>query len=114
MMTWPQWVAAVLAIMEARGMDVTVTYPTATWVTFTWQCRNRTRFGSGGAGAEFIHLTTPEAYTALWYCELDTPTVSDRPAPDPTQPDWIARKGRHVPRVPAMAVSDALQELFKL
>lgn len=112
-MTWPQWVAAVLRIAEAKGIEITVTYPSPTWATFNWRCRNGSRFGSGGAGAEFIGLTTPEAYTALWYCELDTPTVSDRPETDPTLPEWANRKGRHVPRVPAMAVADALQELFK-
>ena len=117
-MNFYQWVQAVLAIGAARDLIVTVSYPSPTWATFNWRARNGTRYGSGGAGAEFIGLTTPEAYTWDWYA-LPNPSPASppppvHPVPDPVPANVWERHGRFVPRVPAMAVSDALLALFDL
>ena len=107
-MTWPQWVSAVLAIAAARGLIVNVTYPTPTWATFNWRCPNGSRFGSCGAGADFIYLTSPEEYTWDWYCTNPTQSRKTKELEE-----W-ERKGRHVPRVPAMATAAALKALFRV
>lgn len=106
-MSFQAWIMAVLSIAEQRGIDVRTTYPRPGWVTFSWACRNGSQFGTAAAGEEMIGLTTPEAFTWLWVCEYRPPTETRVPA----EP-W-ARRGRHIPRVPAMAVSDALKELFQ-
>jgi hypothetical protein len=106
-MTFNEWIAAVLRIARDRGLSVSTTYPRPGWVTFNWQCANGVGYGSCGAGAEFIYLTTPEAFTWLWNCG---------PVPEP--PEVIGepwdRHGRYVPRVPAMATMDALNALFQI
>lgn len=118
-MTWENWVSAVLQIARDRGINCQVTYPRPGWATFTWQCQNGSRFGTAGAGQEFIYLTTPEQFTWLWTCEVtqnrpETPNRPDNPfTPEFSDVDLGRRKGRYVPRVPAMAVADALRELFK-
>lgn len=106
-MTFPEWVQAVLAIAAERGIIVTIDYPRADWVTFNWHCSNYSQYGSAGAGAEFISLTTPEAFTWLWHCGA----AGKIPDPEIIGEPWD-RHGRYVPRVPAMAVSDALRALF--
>lgn len=107
-MTWVDWVQAVLNIAAARGIVVTVEYPTPTWATFRWQCQNRTRYGTAGAGAEMIGLTTPEQFTWLWVCDATTPPI--RPIKD----DSDRRGKRVVDRIKARAVSLALKKLFGL
>jgi len=104
-MTFAQWVAAVLQIAASRGLVVTTTYPRSDWVTFNWYCSKGIGYGSCGAGAELVYLTSPEAYTWLWFCG---------PGPDlaPVIGDPWDRRGRYVPRVPAMATLDALNALF--
>lgn len=108
-MTWPQWVSAVLAIAEQRGIQVSITYPKPGWATFSWECRNGTKFGTAGAGAEMIGLTTPEQFTWLWVCDV-TPTL--RPPADPLEPR--PAKGKRIfDRRVLKAVSAALEELVK-
>jgi len=108
-MTFPEWIQAVLSIARDRGIIVTLDYPSQNWVTFTWHCSDHSQFGTAGAGAELVYLTTPEAFTWLWHCGA---------SPGPGTPEIIGepwdRHGRYVPRVPAMAVSDALQALFSM
>lgn len=102
-MTWPEWVSAVLVIAQSRGFDISVSYPTPSYATFSASCRFSPYYVSAGAGADMIHLTTPERFTDLWFCE-----------PVPISPEPWDRRGRYIPRVPAMAVSDALRELFRI
>ncbi len=105
--SWYQWIMAVLIIARDNGIIVTVTYPAMGWATFNWVCADGSRYGSAGAGWEFIHLTSPEAFTLFWRCGHGP--VIDYPVP--SEP-WL-RHGRFIPRVPAMAVSAALKELFQ-
>lgn len=118
-MSFYQWTQAVLAIGESRGLDVRVSYVSGPqgqqWATFNWRARNGSRYGSSGAGAEFIGLTSPAEFTWDWYA---LPSKPDDPPPPPPPPPPVPanpweRHGRFVPRVPAMAVSDALNELFR-
>jgi hypothetical protein len=102
--TWPAWINAVLSIATARGIVVTVEYPTATWATFRWQCANGTRYGTAAAGAEMIGLTTPEAFTELWVCG---PSTID------SRPDARGFGKRVVDRIKARAVAWALEALYK-
>jgi hypothetical protein len=107
-MTWTQWVNAVLSIAEQRGIEITVEYPTPTWATFTWQCRNKSNYGTAGSGAEMIGLTTPEQFTWLWTCAVGQVTR-------PNTPHGGSKGGgkRIVDRIKAKAVSKALEELLK-
>jgi hypothetical protein len=110
-MTFAQWISQVVAIGTGKGLTVTYTYPDPGLVTFTW--RGAYRSGVAGAGVSMIGLTTPDEFTRLWYDappSVQPPTVIG-PAEPPAQRG--KRVGRFVPRVPAMAVSDSLQELFK-
>lgn len=106
-MTWPQWLAAVLAIAASRGIVVTVEYPIPSWATFRWQCQNGSRYGTAGAGAEMIGLTTPEAFTRLWVCDTSRPPLAPRE-------ERSMRGKRVVDRIKARAVSFALKRLFNL
>ena len=101
-MTWPQWIAAVIAIAERRGLAVSVSYPGSGLATFAW--RGYTRSGVAGAGVAMFSITSPEVFTALW---------TDSPAPQAGDTLESLRRGRFVPRIPARAVSTVLQELFK-
>ena len=106
-MTWEAWVQAVLNIAAARGIVVSVEYPKPTWAKFSWQCSNGSRYGTAGAGAEMIGLTTPEQFTWLWVCDATTPPI--RPIDDSDR-----RGKRVVDRMKARAVSFALRKLFNL
>ena len=119
--SWPQWIQAVLAIARSRSISVAVTYPKPTWATFNWVANNGSRYGTAGAGAEFISLTTPEEFTVFWVGGTASPTpstparpVPGQPVPDPNKPqnDWIGSRGRVIPRVPVMAAAQALKALF--
>jgi hypothetical protein len=108
-MTWESWVSQVLAIAAARDIEITVQYPIPTWATFSWRCRNGSNYGTAGAGAEMIGLTTPEQFTWLWICDA-------RRVTNPTGPTFGGSEGggkRVVSRRIAKAVSAALEELFK-
>jgi len=118
-MTFQQWVFRVQQIAASRGLQLTTTYKTGPegqqWADFNWRAPNGSRFGSAGAGAEFIALTTPEAFTWDWYgSNSPAPEVLRPRIVDPVPADPWERHGRYVPRVPAIAVSDALMALFKL
>lgn len=121
-MTFPQWIAAVQEIARTRNLLLTTTPVTGpegqNWVSFNWVARNNSRYGSSGAGAELIHLTSPLEFTWDWYAGPDpVPNVPPPPVHPPVvvvPPNPWERHGRFVPRVPAMAVSDALIALFKL
>lgn len=111
-MSFQTWVATVQGIATKRGLILTTTYVTPTWVSFNWRAANNSRFGSSGAGAEFIGLTTPDEFTWDWYGT--TPQENPvNPLPTPPPVPW-ERRGRYTPRVPAMAVTAAIQALFKI
>lgn len=107
-MNWSQWISAVLGIAQSRGIDVAVTYPGPGLATFTWACRNGANHGIAGAGASMIALTTPEAFTALWTCEYQPVRAGYQ------YQETESHAGRAVPRVPALATSDALRALFRM
>jgi len=111
-MTWQSWIAEVQAIARERGLVLTTTYVNSRWVSFSWRAANYSRFGSSGAGEEFIYLTSPAQFTWDWYGLPDRVTPPPPPPPPVPANPW-ERNGRFVPRVPAMAVSAALQALFK-
>lgn len=118
-MNFQTWVSQVQQIAAARSLILTTAYQTGPqgqqWVSFNWRAANGSRYGSSGAGAEMISLTTPEAFTWDWYgTSTPAPEVPPRPKPDPVPANPWERHGRFVPRVPAIAVSDALRALFKL
>jgi hypothetical protein len=113
-MNFFDWVAQVQRIAISRNLILTTTYTRSPfgsqWASFNWRAMNGSRYGSSGAGEEFIGLTTPEQFTWDWYStEPNVPPPPVEPAV-PANP-W-ERRGRFVPRVPAMAVSDALRALF--
>ena len=107
------WVAQVEQIAVSRNLLLTTSYSTGptgqNWVSFNWRAADNSRYGSAGAGEELIGLTTPEQFTWDWYGGATAPVPEPLISPDP----WN-RRGRHIPRVPAMAVSDALQALFRI
>lgn len=105
-MSFQGWIAAVISLANSRGIDVTTTYPGPGLVTFYWQSRSGPWHGIAGAGESMIALTTPEAFTELWQGGPGPST------PEPLELDPFLRRGRFVPRIPARAVSMALQELF--
>jgi len=111
-MTWESWVNEVLAIAAARNIEITLQYPIPNWATFSWKCRDGSNYGTAGAGAEMISLTTPEQFTWLWTCDarrVISPNI-------PIGPSFGGSEGgekRVVSRRIARAVSAALKELFK-
>lgn len=121
-MSFQTWIQRVQAIAIARNLVLQTTYASGpqgqAWVSFNWRARNGSRYGTAGAGAEFISLTTPEQYTWDWYAGPDpsplTPPPPLHPVVDPVPALPWQRHGRYVPRVPAMAVSDALIGLFRI
>jgi hypothetical protein len=118
--TWPQWIARVLAIAESRSIAVRVEYPAPGLATFIWRCLDSPMNGVAGAGESMIHLTTPEQFTALWVCGGFVQPAPGEPLPAPGANPLqslidrllIDRRGRFVPRRPAYAVLKALEVLF--
>lgn len=113
-MSFFDWVAQVQQIARSRNLILTTTFLTSPfgtqWAKFNWRAANGSRYGSAGAGEEFIGLTTPLQFTWDWYST--NPAEPPPPVLPAVSPDPWQRRGRYVPRVPAMAVSDALRALF--
>lgn len=117
-MTFDAWISEVLRTANARGIDVIVTTPRAGEVRFEWACRNGANRGSAGADASLARLTSVSMFMTLWTCPI-TPQAPSRYTPAPTAnvpagpvlEAW-QRRGVCVPRIPAMAVAEALQALL--
>lgn len=120
-MDWITWVSRVLDIARSRGIPATVTFDAPGMATFRWDCPHGVDYrGTAGAGVSMIHLTSPEEFTRFWYCPpapIQAPTLT-APTPAPSaaretgpQLDPWNRRGVFVPRVPARAVSLALEAL---
>lgn len=113
---WSDWVAAVLAIGQSKGLAVQVDYPGPGLATFYWRAASGLN-GIAGAGESMIWLTTPQQFTALWGVSppLYQPAPGEIPGPgfEIFRQEWErGRAGRYVPRIPARAVADALEVLF--
>lgn len=120
-MDWAGWIQAVLNIAAARGIVARIEWTDANNLQFVWFCQNGGNRGTAGAGSSMIHMTTPEEFTRFWTCppfrQPPTPRTPAPPPPKPGEPEPLPepweRRGVHVPRVPARAVSLSIDRLFR-
>lgn len=108
MISWWEWVAKVESIAKGRGISLTrfdqpggvlrclfvgtdPRNPGTTWTVYAQ------------AGVELLQLTTPEQFTNLWHLPPLAALSSDAS---------YEKSARYVPRIPARAVSMALEVLF--
>ena len=116
MMTWPEWVNAVLRIGQSRGLAVYhepmpgATAPGA--IIFHWRSLGTPDHGIAGAAPELIANTTPEAFTFLWRGAPARMAENPRDPESPVPAEPWDRHGRYVPRIPARACCWALETLF--
>ena len=108
-MTFAEWISTVVAIAAGRDIDVSVSYPAPGLVTFNGRHRYSSWTVVAGAGVELVALTSPDAFTAYWRPPVGVPAIY----PELADSFDARRTGRFVPRIPARAVSMALEVLFR-
>lgn len=94
-----RWISELSTICRGRGISLAVERQTPISARLVWHCLNGPMQGVGGITAEIASITPPLAYAHLWQCG-ETAGVSS--------PRLQERGGRIVPRVPALATSNAL------
>jgi hypothetical protein len=107
--TWYQWLGEVVRLANLKGITATYTEPLPGFATFRWFARGSTWNGVAGAGVGMISMTTPAAFIEYWRGSEARPMLPPEPE---YQGEWKRRAGRYVPRIPARATSNAIQELF--